>query len=81
MAALGVRPSPVVDEARTSNGIDAQHVAYLPDCDVFLTADRGYTEALDVVRRAAWFDLPTVALVVPVPGQSAVQQIEAALDR
>jgi hypothetical protein len=39
------------------NPYDAQHVAYLLDCDVFLTADRRYYDALRLVGKAAEFPL------------------------
>jgi len=57
------------------NPRDAQHAAYLCDCDIFMTADVRYAQTLNLVRRAAGFSMARVVLVRRSPDQSAVEAI------
>jgi hypothetical protein len=61
---------------------DAQHSAYLFDTDIFITADRRYAWALELVRRWAKTSFAQVAHVeIPPRGSgSLVSSIEALLD-
>jgi len=64
------------------NAYDSQHAAYLPDCDVFLTADQRYAAALKDVRAATPFNICEIYLVPETRGKrgQVLLAIEAALD-
>jgi hypothetical protein len=58
---------------------DAQHAAYLFDIDVFVTADRRFARALELLRK--WTPLPFADVeVIPADGDT-VARIEAVLSR
>lgn len=55
--AVDVAQSQSARKIRRSNFRDNQLSAYLPDCDVFVTADIGFAEALDLAKSVAPFPL------------------------
>lgn len=62
------------------NPADAQHSAYLLDCDLFLTADARFVAALERVRRDAAFGFAATVLVSGDRSVSTATRIKAALD-
>jgi hypothetical protein len=50
-------------KVEVSGAADAQHSAYLSDCDVFLTADKRFAYALNVVANQAPAPIATTCLV------------------
>lgn len=73
---------PTVQIARKVTGgnpADAQHSAYLLDCDTYLTADVGYAATLAMVREQAPFTMAEPRLVRYDPKMSIVDAIASAL--
>jgi hypothetical protein len=64
----------------SGNPADAQHAAYLLDCDVFLSADKRYVAALERVRSDAPFKFATTRLVSADRSTSVASRIAAALE-
>lgn len=60
-----------------SNPYDAQHAAYLLDCDVFLTADTKFVRVLNRLRDNAPVPIAEARCVAPA---NIVEEIAAALD-
>lgn len=63
----------------SGNPADAQHAAYLLDCDVFLTADVRLVHALERVRRDAPFTFASTSLVSGDRAIPTADRIETAL--
>lgn len=61
------------------NPVDAQHAAYLPDCDVFLSADKNFVKVAGRIAAAAPAPVGQVRQVVWTPADDIVDAIEAAL--
>jgi len=62
------------------NPADAQHSAYLLDCDVYLTSDVRYARTLAAVREQAPFEIADPRLVPYDPQASIVDAIASALE-
>jgi hypothetical protein len=50
----------MVSKVTESSPFDAQHAGYLPECDLFLTADRRLVMTIESIARDAPFDVATV---------------------
>ena len=61
------------------NPFDGQHGAYHLDYDLYLSADKRYIEALNIVRRHAGFAMAEPRLVSGDTGSSIVDRIDAAI--
>ncbi|QHV83594.1 hypothetical protein C3K23_00965 [Streptomyces sp. 604F] len=61
------------------NPIDVQHSSYLPDCDVFLTADKNFVRVLDRIAEQAPVLVGRAHRVEPAAHDSIVEAIEATL--
>jgi len=61
------------------NPIDAQHASYLPDCDVFLTADKNFVRVLDRIAEQAPAPVGRAFRVAPAAHDGIVEAIEATL--
>lgn len=61
------------------NPIDAQHASYLPDCDVFLTADKNFVRVLDRIAEQAPAPVGRAYRVAPAAHDGIVEAIEATL--
>jgi len=75
-----------VDHAQTltrirgrGNPRDAQHVSYLLDCDLFMTADMRYEQTLQLVAEVAPFTMAKVLLVSREPNDPIVPAISEVL--
>lgn len=62
------------------NPFDAQHAAYLRDCDVFLTADKNFVRVLDRLRKHAPAPIAKASHVAPASHANIVEAIKTALD-
>ncbi|KOG33063.1 hypothetical protein [Streptomyces resistomycificus] len=61
------------------NPLGVLHASYLPDCDVFLTADKIFVLALDRVAEQAPVPVGRVHRVEPAAHNGIVEAIEATL--
>lgn len=61
------------------NPIDVQHAAYLPDCEVFLTADKNFVRVLDRVAEQAPAPVGRAHRVASAAHGGIVEAIEATL--
>ncbi|WP_405901810.1 hypothetical protein OG696_41090 [Streptomyces sp. NBC_00656] len=61
------------------NPIDVQHAAYLPDCEVFLTADKNFVRVLDRIADQAPVPVGRAHRVAPAAHGGIVEAIEATL--
>ncbi|MGV9456753.1 hypothetical protein [Streptomyces sp. NPDC003635] len=61
------------------NPIDVQHASYLPDCDVFLTADKNFLRVLHRVAEQAPIPVGRAHRVTPGAHNGIVEPIDAAL--
>ncbi|MGI5468083.1 type II toxin-antitoxin system VapC family toxin [Streptomyces sp. CA-132043] len=62
------------------NPYDAQHSAYLPDCDIFLTADKNYVRVLDRLAAHAPVPIARARRVAPAAHSGVVDAVRAALE-
>ncbi|MFJ9026333.1 hypothetical protein ACIRPU_41195 [Streptomyces sp. NPDC102259] len=61
------------------NPLDVQHAAYLPDCEVFLTADKNFLRVLDRIAEQAPVPVGRARRVAPAAHDGIVEAIEATL--
>ncbi|GGR53954.1 hypothetical protein [Streptomyces roseolus] len=61
------------------NPRDVQHASHLPDCDVFLTADKNFARVLDRIGRQAPVPVGRGLRVAPAAHGGVVEAVEAAL--
>ncbi|MFD4125241.1 hypothetical protein ACFXKK_04665 [Streptomyces globisporus] len=61
------------------NPIDVQHASYLPDCDVFLTADKNFVRVLDRIAEQAPVSVGRAHRVALAAHDGIVEAIEATL--
>ncbi|WP_055566891.1 hypothetical protein [Streptomyces atriruber] len=61
------------------NPRDVQHATHLPDCDVFLTADKNYLRVLDRISEQAPASMGRGLRVAPAAHDGTIEAIEATL--
>ncbi|WP_329309634.1 hypothetical protein [Streptomyces sp. NBC_01262] len=61
------------------NPVDVQHASYLPDCEVFLTADKNFLRVLDRIAEQAPVPVGRAHRVAPATHDGIVEAIEATL--
>ncbi|WP_405791575.1 hypothetical protein OG753_36005 [Streptomyces sp. NBC_00029] len=61
------------------NPVDVQHAAYLPDCEVFLTADKNFLRVLDRIAEQSPVPVGRALRVAPAAHDGIVEAIESAL--
>ncbi|MQS37323.1 hypothetical protein FFZ77_17335 [Streptomyces katsurahamanus] len=61
------------------NPVDCQHASYLPDCEVFLTADKNFLRVLDRIAEEAPVPVGRARRVAPAAHDGIVEAIEATL--
>ncbi|NEC53097.1 hypothetical protein G3I18_31780 [Actinospica acidiphila] len=61
------------------NPLDVQHASYLPDCEVFLTADKNFVRVLDRIAEQAPVPVGRAYRVAPAAHDGIVEAIEATL--
>ncbi|MFD5126183.1 hypothetical protein [Streptomyces sp. NPDC058385] len=63
------------------NPRDVQHASHLPDCDVFLTADKNFLRVLDQIAQQAPVPVGRGCRVAPAAHDGIVEAIQATLDK
>ncbi|MFD0213035.1 hypothetical protein ACFVH9_29035 [Streptomyces hirsutus] len=61
------------------NPVDVQHASYLPDCEVFLTADKNFLRVLDRIAEQAPVPVGRARRVAPAAHRGIVEAIEHTL--
>ncbi|WP_143626310.1 hypothetical protein [Streptomyces viridosporus] len=61
------------------NPVDVQHASYLPDCEVFLTADKNFLRVLDRIAEQAPVPVGRPRRVAPAAHDGIVEALEATL--